>query len=259
MADLDKAISDFSTILSTVTGLQTLGRLDHIEHKVDLVMEMLGAAKRTADQESLRIQKLLEILCIRSIDEIKRDRLVGAGGQGLVFEGKFNRKKVGIKVIKSRTGMPLSHREEAIENELMLMKAAVDPSVLTLYGCFHDTFETLIVLDLAIRSLDAILDETEKFPHIPLSLNIAWVMDIASAVQSLHEKRIRHKDIKAQNMLVFQSTGKCLDLKIGDFGLARETLTAGTSNTSTAGTLVFCAPEYVKDNIYSPWLAMCIL
>jgi hypothetical protein len=245
MGKLDSAIKGFSAILSAVTGLQTLGRLDHIAEELHRVLEMVEASKLTAEQKRLWDIKLSD-LRIKSVTMIEKKRRVGKGGQGEVFEGKFNIDKVGIKVIKSPSGKAtLTERQkEAIEKELILMKMAEGTKVLRVYGFIHDTFETLIVLDLALCSLDSILDETVIFPSLPLSLLIAWLMDVAFAVQHLHEKRIRHKDIKAQNMLVFNQAGSCLSLKIGDFGLAKQTLTAGTSNSSGAGTALFSAPEY---------------
>ena len=60
----------------------------------------------------------------------------------------------------------------------------------------------------------------------------------------MHSKKVVHKDIKIDNLLLFAYPHK-LQVKISDFGLSKELLTGSGTQQSTlgAGTLVFMAPE----------------
>ena len=144
----------------------------------------------------------------------------------------------------ARTGQRLSKADLTnAENELMIMRFAADPNVLTVYGFAHDVHRTFIVLELApYGSLWDILKDNSYFPSLPISLMVAWMRDIAHAICVLHRKAIKHLDLKSQNALILNG----LTLKICDFGVAKQSSTTGANTTfgsSMAGTLAFMPPE----------------
>ncbi|KAG4442866.1 hypothetical protein IFR05_001662 [Cadophora sp. M221] len=63
---------------------------------------------------------------------------------------------------------------------------------------------------------------------------------LATAVRYLHENKVRHKDIKPQNVLVHRGT-----VLLTDFGISRNWTAAGHSTTAgiTPKTARYCAPE----------------
>ena len=67
---------------------------------------------------------------------------------------------------------------------------------------------------------------------------------LATALQYLHGSKIRHKDIKPENILVKGET-----VYLTDFGIALdfEYLTSGTTTEDTGKSWVYCAPEMTND------------
>ena len=49
---------------------------------------------------------------------------------------------------------------------------------------------------------------------------IRILVNIMLALKELHDKGIQHRDIKAENILVFKEEGELFLLKLADFGLS---------------------------------------
>ena len=91
------------------------------------------------------------------------------------------------------------------------------------------------------------------------SLMLSWICDLARGAAHLHKMFVKHKDLKAENMLLFKGG---LKVKICDFGLSRQSSSqfqADSKGVSQigAGTNVFMAPEAFrqkftpKSDVYS--------
>lgn len=76
-----------------------------------------------------------------------------------------------------------------------------------------------------------------------LSLMRSFFGCLVNAMQYLHDARIRHRDIKPQNIIV-----KGERVFITDFGIAHnwENLTRGTTTADSSKTLIYAAPEVVR-------------
>jgi serine/threonine protein kinase len=84
-----------------------------------------------------------------------------------------------------------------------------------------------------------VFDE-DKFPHLPPTLVVAWLLDLADALSYLHSKQVKHSDIKPDNIYVFQM----FQIKLGGFETAKFFTNYGDISGSTiGGTLGFMAPE----------------
>jgi WD40 repeat protein len=79
-----------------------------------------------------------------------------------------------------------------------------------------------------------------KGSQVPLATLVAYVKQIASALQYAHDERLIHRDVKPENMLV----GPNQELLLSDFGIA---LVAQSSRhhsiQEVAGTATYMAPE----------------
>ena len=70
---------------------------------------------------------------------------------------------------------------------------------------------------------------------------------IVSAIAYLHSKKIAHRDIKLENILI----NKHKQIKLIDFGFALKLEKGGTSNQHL-GTPAYLAPEIIKKTNYDP-------
>ena len=160
--------------------------------------------------------------------------LIGQGGFGAVFEAKWNKKKVAVKVCPGNLVMNLTREIE------VLTSLPPHTNVLTFFGIAlgSDRISTLIITELAPNgSLHNYLHTKNHEPSADQSL--AWAQQIASGMQHLHNNNVVHRDLKSGNILLALG----LLAKVCDFGTARNM--AKTSNTTQKGTPRWMAPEIV--------------
>ncbi len=75
---------------------------------------------------------------------------------------------------------------------------------------------------------------------LPLPRIIAYVQQIAAALQYAHEQKLIHRDVKPDNMFI----GQHGTILLGDFGLALDVQGSGTAMPpDVAGTVPYMAPE----------------
>lgn len=79
--------------------------------------------------------------------------------------------------------------------------------------------------------------------RVPLDVINIYIQQIASALQYAHEKRLIHRDVKPQNMLLDQQ-GQVL---VSDFGIAAVAHSEGSLKTENmTGTIPYMAPEQLQ-------------
>ena len=72
-------------------------------------------------------------------------------------------------------------------------------------------------------------------------------LDLARGLSYLHSKKIVHRDVKTENMLL----DKTRTVKIADFGVARHEAANPSDMTGETGTLGYMAPEVLNGNAYN--------
>ena len=228
---------------------QILDGIAQVEAKLDgLVggLDKIEQLVRTAEQDKSRAAELKKLHI--SAADIALGAKLNAGGFGEIFFGKYQRKNVAVKKLEHSDNTELTAKElEDAENEVLMMHHVACANVLLVYGLAVDPARVLIVLEMApFGSLWDVLAGSggALSKEMPVSLLVAWMVDLCYGVAHLHSKRVKHKDIKAQNLLLYQTPNR-LGVKICDFGLAKQSSAAGLSSASSAGggTFAFMAPE----------------
>ena len=257
---LKEAIAYLLQTIPTVISLQVNVKLDGVREDVSAIMTMMKEYSRDKTQASERARRLQELTL--QPDDIKLNAVIGEGGFSVVYSGLFHSKQVAVKVIRRKGSLKLSAREkQAIENELIVTRYLQDPNILTCYGFVHEPNRTLMVLEFApYGSLWELLHDEDTLPSetvwadssdaaeaaaeardaLPFSLCIGWLKDLCCAAAHMYTRGVKHKDIKAENLLVYAYPDR-LVAKLCDFGFARQS--SATMSLAGGGTANFEAPE----------------
>lgn len=217
--------------------------------ELNKIFSVVSRLEAKSDDESRR--KHLLDLSIRSSEYVIDASLpLGRGSFAVVHAGQYSGKNVAIKVYKTTESSFRPDEIKAIENEVLLMSCCRHPSILQIYGYHHADGQTInLILELGkVGSLWKYLTDLKKVPSIPFHLRIAWLLDLASALDYLHQHRIIHRDVKAENILLTDG----LHCKLTDFGISKQQVAASfySGSISHAGSLLFMSPE-ARDGRYS--------
>jgi tRNA A-37 threonylcarbamoyl transferase component Bud32 len=166
---------------------------------------------------------------------------LGAGGFAEVYLGehRYLKRRVAIKVLLvSLSGD--DKESERFRQEAQTMAALKHPHIV---GCLDFGIEQnipYIVMDYAPGG--TLRDLHPEGELVPLDTTVAYVEQVASALQYAHDQGVIHLDIKPENMLLGQN-GEVL---LSDFGLARFTQSVSKRVSSLIGTISYMAPEYIQ-------------
>lgn len=73
-----------------------------------------------------------------------------------------------------------------------------------------------------------------------------WFTQICLALKHCHDRKILHRDIKAQNVFLMKNGM----IKLGDFGIARVLQSTTEMAATVVGTPYYLSPEIVQSNTY---------
>ena len=166
---------------------------------------------------------------------------LGVGGFAEVYLGehRYLKRQVAIKVLL----VELSGDDK--ESERFLAEAQTMATLKHPYivGCLDFGIERnvpYIVMDYAPGG--TLRDLHPEGDLVPLATVVAYIEQVAAALQYAHDQGVIHLDVKPENMLVGQS-GEVL---LSDFGLARFSRSVSKRVTSLVGTISYMAPEYLQ-------------
>lgn len=175
------------------------------------------------------------------------DRL-GGGTVGTVFTAiqPFLQRKVAIKVLS----VDPEHHESTAErfrDESRILAKLAHPNVVGVHdagevpGAAPGEMLWYTVLEL-VDGGDVEQFLYEHGPQ-PLPQAVLWGVQIAAGLSAIHAGGIVHRDLKPGNLLLTTSR----QIKIADFGLARQPTSTRTPCQTLLGTLEFLAPEQLHD------------
>jgi serine/threonine-protein kinase len=167
---------------------------------------------------------------------------IGAGGMSIVYKARCNRLQrfVAIKVL----------REEFVSDEEFVAKfrkealAAASlshPNIVGIYDVGSDHDLHYIVMEYVEgKTLKDVIAEDGPFDS---KMVLEFGVQIVSALRHAHRKKIIHRDIKPQNILVTHDNV----LKVTDFGIAKAVDSSTVVATGNAiGSVHYFSPEQAK-------------
>eukprot|EP01107_Rhizomastix_libera_P002924 TRINITY_DN15098_c0_g1_i1.p1 TRINITY_DN15098_c0_g1~~TRINITY_DN15098_c0_g1_i1.p1 ORF type:complete len:1328 (+),score=282.58 TRINITY_DN15098_c0_g1_i1:19-4002(+) len=184
-----------------------------------------------------------------SYSEIIKEKVIGEGGFGIVYKGKYRGMDVAVKEIKS-WGISDPRIIEEIHREVDLMQKLRSPYIVTFVGSVITQSTMCIVMEFCERGcLSTLLHKCSK-------LNPAFkakaIIDSATGLNFLHQNNIMHRDFKPDNLLVVSTNPNSVCVKLTDFGTSRQAIDDSSQQyTKGVGTPLYMAPELLDGNGYS--------
>jgi serine/threonine protein kinase len=170
------------------------------------------------------------------------DKAIGRGGMAVVYKA-FDlvlKRSVAVKILHKQF-VNNAHFIERFRREAYSAASLIHHNITTIYdtGCVNGLY--YIVMEYVDgKTVKQIIDE-----KAPLSVHEAVdiARQIAKALQQAHNRRIIHRDIKPQNILVTEEGV----VKVTDFGIARALAMPGLTQTGKIlGTARYISPEQAK-------------
>ena len=170
---------------------------------------------------------------------------IGKGGMSIVYLAMDRRlnKQWAVKEI-SRKGFGKNHEEviNEVPRDAEMMKALDHPAIPTIVDIIdhRDSDYIYVVMDYVEgESLDKVLDEYGAQPQDAV---IDWAKQICDALGYLHSQKppIIYRDMKPANIML-KPEG---NIKIIDFGIAREYKEGNLADTTVLGTKGYASPEH---------------
>ncbi|NWQ89927.1 NEK5 kinase, partial [Burhinus bistriatus] len=194
------------------------------------------------------------------MDKYKIIKKIGEGSFGKIFlaEGKVDNKQCVVKEI-SLTKMPVKEKE-ASQKEVVLLAKMKHANIVTFYGSLQEKNKLYIVMEYCdggdlmkrINMQHGVLFDEDQI--------LSWFVQISLGLKHIHDKKILHRDVKAQNIFL-TNNGKVA--KLGDFGIARQLNSTMEFAHTCVGTPYYLSPEICENRPYNNktdiWSLGCVL
>ncbi len=168
--------------------------------------------------------------------------LLGQGGYAKVYLGQHVRLELqaAIKVLHTHL---TSSEAERFQHEAETIARLAHPAIVRVVD--YDVQEGVPFLVMDYAPGGSLRQRYPKGSQVPLPLLMASVKQVAAALQYAHERKVIHRDVKPENMLL----GRQQEVLLSDFGLATPAQSRSSLNMSTqatAGTIAYMAPEQIE-------------
>ncbi|KAG9155818.1 hypothetical protein Leryth_004073 [Lithospermum erythrorhizon] len=198
--------------------------------------------------------------------------VIAHGTYGTVYKGAYDGKDVAVKVLDwgedgIATVAEISNLRASFRQEVAVWQKLDHPNVTKFVGASMGTS------NLSIPSTSTSNDGRNTMPSraccvvveylaggtlkkflirhyrrkLPFKTVIQLALDLARGLSYLHSKKIVHRDVKSENMLLDVHR----NLKIADFGVARVEAQNPRDMTGETGTLGYMAPEVLDGKPYN--------
>ncbi len=172
---------------------------------------------------------------------------IGAGGVSSVYRGidrKLER-EVAIKYLRSEFDSTISNSEAALQEARLLAKF-IHPNLVTVFDYGESEEGAFVVMEIVEgESLQSLLESGA----LRDSLLDKLVVESLQGIEAAHSQGVLHLDLKPANLMFgfMGSTGSEMNLKIVDFGIARDRRQAdgfkSLKSNTVVGSLPYIAPE----------------
>lgn len=178
---------------------------------------------------------------INSQDIVKED-IIGRGGYGKVTKGKYNGKYVAIKELIADCKLKEAFLE--ISKEINFIKAAQNDKLPQMFGIVIDDTESL---GLVFEFIDG-APLNILYHSMDNKTKLDVVRQLVEILVFLHSKKLIHRDIKPQNIMIEEGN----NVRLIDFGVSKIAEKTATATANCLGTTSYMAPENFDVDLDNP-------
>ncbi len=171
------------------------------------------------------------------------ERELGRGAMGVVYRALDSQlgRTVAIKVLEKSAGADPRIREYFLR-EARAVAQLIHPNIVTLFDAGLEGSSPYLVMELVEGD-----DLRTRLQSGPLRMRdaLGLTAGVASALDCAHNRKIIHRDVKPENILVAPDGSA----KLMDFGVAHVVAETGDRRATVIGTPVYMAPEQIKGEV----------
>lgn len=185
----------------------------------------------------------LDSKLILNLKKLRTGDKISDGGIVAVYKGQYNREDVAIKKL-AKGKMDSNEAVSEFTNEVRVMCALSHPAILNCIAASLRRPNYVFVTELMKRG--TLFDVLYKS-----RIKLTWALirkialQIAEAMQHMHEQGFLHRDLKSLNVFIDGS----YNVKVGDFGFSKHM--QESQGTGLAGTYQYMAPEVLRGEPHS--------
>src|SRR6266511_2273097 len=168
------------------------------------------------------------------------ERELGRGGMGVVYLAREVRldRPVAIKVLPPSKTADASLRERFVREARTAAKLS-HPNIIPIHAV--EEIGAFVFFAMAFVEGETLTERVRRRGPLPPSEGARVLRDVAWALAYAHGQGVIHRDVKPDNILLEQATGRVL---VADFGIASVVAGAGALTTGeVVGTPEFMSPE----------------
>lgn len=177
----------------------------------------------------------------RSDNRYEKIEEIGKGGMGIVYRAKDKvlGREVALKVLNSH----FKHDEKIVETFLREAKSLASLNHLNIVTIFDAGIEDgNYYISMEFIDGRTVRELLKKKGQFKLGTSIALSKQVLKALAYAHSKRVIHRDITTNNMMLTETKV----VKLMDFGLARVVNQLHSEQSIIGGTPYFMSPEQVE-------------
>ncbi len=176
---------------------------------------------------------------------------LGEGGMGTVYLA-YHRPTARLLALKQMKDLKDRLLVKRFEREVRFMKDLIHANIVRCLDVGTDSKGVPFLVTEFVPGGD--LETASATDRLPVEGAVSIVLDVLTGLEYLHARKIIHRDIKPQNILLGShpsASGPLFVPKIADFGLAVSYARAGgtriTKPGTGLGTLMYMPPEQIMD------------